>query len=269
MAGEDSMLDGGKIAQWLGREPGHWLHILPTVGSTNDYAKALAQQGAPAGTVVLAEQQTAGRGRMGRSFQSPMGQGIYLSCLLRPRCAAGELMDLTCLVAVAVCDAMESVLGFRPGIKWINDLVWDKRKLAGILTEMSLAPGSGAVRYCVVGIGINCSQKREDFSPELQDMAISLETILGRAIDRERLVAGLLRELEKLENLTPEGRKVAIGRYRRDCVTIGKAVRVIGAGESRPGVALDVDETGALVVDFGGSVERVQSGEVSVRGLCQ
>lgn len=263
----EAILDANAIAGGMGRTPEGWLHVLPTVDSTNDYAKMLALQNAPRGTAVLAEQQTNGRGRMGRSFQSPMGQGIYLSYLLRPRCRAEELMDLTCLVAVAVCQAMEETLDFRPGIKWINDLVWGGRKLAGILTEMSLEPESGLVRYCIVGIGINCSQSRQDFSPELQDIAISLQTILDRPIHRERLVAAVLLALEKLENLTPEERREMMRRYRRDCVTIGKAVRVIRAGESRDGVALDMADDGALVVDFEGTVERVQSGEVSVRGF--
>ena len=263
----EAILDANAIAQWMGRTPEGWLHVLPTVDSTNDYAKMLALQNAPTGTAVLAEQQTKGRGRMGRSFQSPMGQGIYLSYLLRPRCQAEELMDLTCLVAVAVCQAMEETLDFRPGIKWINDLVWGGRKLAGILTEMSLEPESGLVRYCIVGIGINCSQSRQDVPPELQDIAVSLQTILDRPIHRERLVAAVLLALEKLDNLTPEERRAMMRRYRRDCVTIGKAVRVIRAGESRDGVALDMADDGALVVDFEGTVERVQSGEVSVRGF--
>lgn len=260
-------LSSRRVAGWLDREPEDWLHVLTTVDSTNDYAKALAEQGAPAGTVVLAERQTAGRGRLGRTFQSPPGQGIYFSLLLRPQCPVRELMNLTCLVAVAVCEAVEKTLNFRPGIKWINDLVWDGRKLAGILTELSLVPGSDAARYCIVGIGINCAQRREDFDPEIRDMAVSLETILGRPVDRERLVAQMIRELEGMDALTPARRRQIMTRYRQDCVTIGKTVQVQQAGERRQGMALDVDDDGALLVDFGQGVEAVQSGEASVRGM--
>ena len=126
-----------------------------TVDSTNTRAKELAAAGAPHGTVLIADRQTGGRGRLGRSFQSPAGMGIYLSLILRPNCPAAQLMHLTCAVAVSTCDAVEQTLNFRPSIKWINDLVAQRRKLAGILTELSVNPRTGFVDYAVVGIGIN------------------------------------------------------------------------------------------------------------------
>ena len=129
-----------------------------TIDSTNTRAKLLAAQGAPHGTVLLADTQTAGRGRLGRSFQSPGGMGIYMSVLLRPKCRPEKLMHLTCAAAVAACDAVEKVCGLRPGIKWTNDLISGKRKLAGILTELSLSPATGLLDYAVIGIGINCHQ---------------------------------------------------------------------------------------------------------------
>ena len=121
------------------------LIYLDTAASTNDYAKVLAQQGAPHGTAVLAKSQTAGRGRMGRSFLSPEG-GLYLSLILRPKEKAEALMSLTAVLALAACDAVEEVCGLRPGVKWINDLVVNGKKLAGILTELQLTP-DGHVRY--------------------------------------------------------------------------------------------------------------------------
>ena len=114
---------------------GQSLYWFGSIGSTNAYAKTLAAQGAPAGTVVIADRQDAGRGRLGRTFQSPAGSGIYMSVILRPGCAPTALMHLTCAVALAVCDAVEKAFSFRPGIKWINDLVVEGRKLGGILTE--------------------------------------------------------------------------------------------------------------------------------------
>lgn len=267
MSEERRMLNQARLVALMGYAPKDLLHILPVVNSTNDYAKMLAEQGAPAGTVVLAEAQTAGRGRLGRSFQSSPGKGIYLSWLLRPQCPVSALMNLTCLVAVAVCDAMETVLHFCPEIKWINDLVFHGQKLAGILTEMSLEPGSGIVRHCIVGIGINCGQQTMDFSPELRDMAISLQMALGRPIDREELVAEILRQLHRLETFTPEEQQQAMTRYRHNCVTLGKTIQVHQADLCRQGKALDVNEDGSLLVDFGQGVESIHSGEVSVRGM--
>ena len=144
-------------------------YFLPEVDSTNDYLKKLAAEGAPQGTVVLSDHQTGGHGRRGRSFLSPPGVGLYLSILLRPECPPAQLMPLTCASGVAMCDAIEKSAGFRPGIKWTNDIVYEKRKLGGILTELRLSP-KGLVDYAIVGIGINCCQKPQDFPPEIRDV---------------------------------------------------------------------------------------------------
>ncbi len=114
--------------------------VLDEVDSTNTEAKRLALKSAPDGTVVISDHQTGGRGRQGRSFSSPAGQGVYLTVLLRPNCTAQQLGLLTVMAAVAVCDAVEAACGVRPGIKWTNDLVLGGKKLCGILTELSLAP---------------------------------------------------------------------------------------------------------------------------------
>ena len=142
-----------------------------TIASTNTHAKNLAADGAPHGTVLIANHQTGGRGRMGRSFHSPAGSGIYLSVILRPDHLPGELMHLTCAAAVAMCDAVERCCGLRPGIKWTNDLVVGKRKLGGILTELSIDPKTGLVDYAIVGIGINCCHGSYDFPRELEAIA--------------------------------------------------------------------------------------------------
>ena len=141
-------------------------HYFDTIDSTNNFLKRQALLGAPHGTVAVADCQTGGKGRLGRSFQSPGGVGIYLSMLLRPECPAEQLMHLTCAVGTAMCDAVEASAGFRPGIKWTNDLVWEKRKLSGILVEL-LNDTNG--KLCVViGIGVNCCQRPEDFPEELR-----------------------------------------------------------------------------------------------------
>lgn len=244
------------------------IFCYPSVDSTNLRAKELAAAGAPEGTVVIADQQSAGRGRLGRSFHSPAGSGIYLSLILRPEQSPAQLMHLTCAVGVAVCDAIEEVCGLRPGIKWINDLVIDGRKLGGILVELAMDPITGKVAYAIVGIGLNCSQKTGDFPPELSDIATSLRQITGKEPDRPRLAAAMVKHLEIMRRNLEE--KAAImERYRCDCVTLGKEVTVFRGNNARRGTALDIDPDGGLLVRYSdsGTTEIVNSGEVSVRGL--
>lgn len=242
-------------------------HYFPTIGSTNDVLKTLAKQGAPHGTVIAAGHQTNGHGRLGRSFQSPQGLGIYLSILLRPGCTPMELMHLTCAAAVAMCDAVEAAAGFRPGIKWTNDLVHEKRKLGGILTELGLTP-KGTVDYAIIGIGINCRQCREDFAPELRDMAASLSMVTGSPVSPARMAAAMMEALGRMDAGLLTEKEAILRRYRTDCITIGQDISLVRGDEIRYGHAVDVDENGALVVRFpDGSVEAVNSGEVSVRGM--
>ena len=236
-----------------------------TIGSTNDRAKELARAGAPEGTIVLAEAQSAGRGRLGRSFHSPSRDGIYLSLILRPNCPPAKIMHLTCAVGVAACDAIEDVTGFRPGIKWINDLVANGKKLGGILTELSIDSKTGLVDWVVVGIGINCNQS--DFPPELAGIACSLAQITGLAVDRSQLAEMLILQLHQIAPMLLSAQAEIMARYRANCVTIGQDVTVIGS-DSRRAKALDVTDSGALLVDYGdGVAQAVNSGEVSVRGL--
>ena len=171
-----------------------------TIDSTNTKAKQLAAQGAPHGTVLIADSQTVGRGRLGRSFHSPAGKGIYLSVILRPQCHASALMHLTCATGVAMCDAVESACGIRPGIKWTNDLVFGNRKLGGILTELSLDP-TGNAAYAVVGIGINCSQSEADFPEDIRAIATSLQMQTGNTVDRSRVIAAMLVALEEMSRI--------------------------------------------------------------------
>lgn len=238
-----------------------------TIGSTNTSAKQLAAAGAPQGTVLIADSQTGGRGRMGRTFQSPPGAGIYMSVILRPVCRPTELMHLTCAAAVAACDAVEKTVGFRPGIKWINDLVVDGRKLAGILTELSIAPATGLVDYAVVGIGLNCNQQQWDFDPEIRDIACSAAMVSGSTADRCQIAAALIVELKKMSDALLSEKAQIMERYRAGCVTLGTHISVIQGSRIRRGKALDIDRDGALLVDFGnGHTETVNSGEVSIRG---
>ena len=243
-------------------------HWLEETGSTNDDLKALAKQGAPHGTVLIADRQRGGHGRMGRAFHSPGGVGIYFSILLRPQCAPGELMHLTCAAAVAMCEAVEKAASFRPGIKWTNDLVWGKHKLGGILTELGLS-SNGTVDYAIIGIGINCRQREADFPEEIRGIAASLSMVTGTDIDRAGVAAAMMDALSRMDRILLTEKAAILDRYRADCITIGREVSLLRVGEPvRHGRAVDMDDHGALIVQFeDGHREAVNSGEVSVRGM--
>ena len=241
------------------------IHCFDTIDSTNTRAKEMALAGAPHGTVLIADRQTGGRGRMGRCFHSPAGLGVYMSVILRPNCPMEALMHLTCAAAVAACDGVETSAGIRPGIKWTNDLVCGKHKIAGILTELVTA-GS---EYCaIVGIGINCCQNDSDFPPEIRDMAASLAMVTGKEVCREHVAAALISALQEMDAALLSGKDAMLKRYRESCITLGKDIQLLRSGEIRYGHALSVDENGALEVLFpDGHREFVQSGEVSIRGM--
>ena len=242
-------------------------HFFSELDSTNDRLKVMARQGAPHGTVLLADRQTGGHGRMGRTFLSPEGMGVYLSILLRPSCAPADLMHLTCATGVAMCEAVEQAARFRPSIKWTNDLVYGKRKLGGILTELGLNP-KGGVDYAIIGIGINCCQAETDFAPEIRDIAGSLSMAAGREIDRNQVAAAMMDALCRMSGNLLSGKAWLLDQYRKDCITVGQDISLLRGEEVRHGHAVDVDDNGALVVAFpDGSMEAVNSGEVSIRGM--
>lgn len=243
------------------------IQFFDTITSTNDVLKQLALQGAPEGTTLVADCQTGGRGRMGRTFLSPSGVGIYLSVLLRPNCKPTELMHLTCASASAACSAIEQTSGFRPGVKWTNDIVYNKRKLAGILTELGLNQ-DGTTAYAIIGIGFNCNQQLRDFPPAIQDVAGSLKMVTGKETDRALLAAKMIEALYQMNRELISDRAGILARYRQDCITLGQEISLVRGDEIRHGKALDVDENGALVVRYeDGTIEAVNSGEVSVRGM--
>jgi len=193
--------------------------------------------------------------------------GIYMSMLLRPGCPPRELMHLTCAAAVAMCDAVQASAGFRPGIKWTNDLVFGNRKLGGILTELGFTP-DGTVGWAIIGIGINCCQQPGDFPEEIRHMAGSLSMITGNPIDRANLAAAMLDALQVMDAHLLTGKEEILQRYRADCITLDRDVVLVRGEEIRYGHALDIDSEGALLVRFdSGITETVNSGEISVRGM--
>ena len=237
---------------------------LATVDSTNEAIKrALAAGNAPDGLAVIAEEQTAGRGRRGRSFLSAKGKGLYASVLLKPDCAPEDLSMLTAWAAVAVRNAIEETCGVSAGIKWPNDLVVGGKKLCGILTELVTLPETGVI----LGIGINLTQKPEDFGGELAPIATSLAGILGKEPDTAALTAALLRELDRLYRSFPGKRTDYLRAYRENCLTRGEVWLVEGSRRCRA-LATGIGEDFSLVVRYeNGETAAIRSGEVSVRGI--
>lgn len=243
------------------------LRCLEEVDSTNSYLKREALRGAPHKTVAVANKQSAGRGRMSRSFQSPAGKGVYLSVLLRPQVPPEALMGATGMAAVAVCRAVERAAGVRPQIKWTNDLVLSGKKLCGILTELAVEGETGLTQSLVIGAGVNVSHTPEDFSPEVAAMATSLAQE-GCTVRRPALAAAMAEELFRLSDALGGDTGAWVEEYRQSCVNLGKSVRLLWTDKQTEAVAVDVDDQFGLVVRLpDGTVRTVRTGEVSVRGL--
>ena len=247
----------------LGEHPwSRHIQYFDCLDSTNNYAKKLAVGGAPEGTVIIADQQTAGRGRLGRNFSSPPGMGIYLSVILRPDCLPEELMHLTCAAGVAAAEAIGNP---NVGIKWTNDLVMGKRKLGGILTELSVNPRTRRVKWAVVGIGINCCQYTWQFPEEIQDIACSLGMDLQEV---PWLTADLIASLHKMRQELFCKKATIMKQFQQCCITIGQDISILRGDDVRHGKAIGVDENGGLLVAFpDGSRQIIASGEVSIRGM--
>jgi BirA family biotin operon repressor/biotin-[acetyl-CoA-carboxylase] ligase len=243
---------------------GQALHCREELPSTNDRARELADGGAAHGEVVIAESQTAGRGRRGRSWSSPPGQNLYLSVILRPSLPPQRAPELTLVASVAACDACRKA-GVDAGIKWPNDLLVGGRKVAGILTELSAE--SDAVHWVVLGIGVNLNSASDDFPADLRAVASSLSIERGQPVPRALFAAALLSELEQWLDLhAAEGFAPIRDAWRERSVTLGREVRVDGDGGEIAGVAEDIDASGALLVRTSEGLERVVAGDVRLVG---
>ncbi len=233
-----------------------------SIDSTNELAKRLAYHGAPEGTIVVAEEQTGGKGRLERSFFSPKEKGIWFSVILRPQCTPKDAPKFTLMAAVAVARAMER-FNLRAEIKWSNDILYDGRKLVGILTEMSAE--IGCVNYIVVGIGINVNVRREEFPADIREIATSLSEMAGENLNRAEFLRALLEEFDKLYIFS--NFEEIFKLWRQYNITLGKKVTVFSAesGEIFTGTAIDIDAEGALIVETGGERKIVYAGDVSIR----
>lgn len=245
------------------RAPVPRLVVEQTLVSTNLTAKRLAAEGAPHGTLVVADSQTGGRGRRGRSFASPPGTGLYLSMVLRGALPMQSAVRITSAAAVAVCRAVERVCGKRLSIKWVNDLYTGGKKCCGILTEAAADVESGGVDYLVVGIGVNLFAPRDGWPAELADIAAPV-LAPGETVNRCRLAAAIGDELLALYGALPD--TSFLEEYRARNIVPGREILILQNGHSRPAHALDITDDGHLRVRLpDGGEELLSFGEVSIR----
>ena len=237
---------------------GRRIHAYDTTDSTMDVAQRLAAAGEPEGSVVFAEGQGRGRGRMGRTWISPKGKGIYCSVILRPPLQLTEIPKITLMAAVGVARAVETATGLRPEIKWPNDLLIGGKKLCGILTELNAE--LNRVNHVVVGIGMNVNTPAD----KLPAHGTSLLQETGEKVDRLELARQLLTQLDKTyAQFLKEGMEPILEEWRRFAGFLGRRIRVSMEGRVLDGQALDVDPSGALLVRTDtGLVESVSAGEV-------
>lgn len=236
-----------------------------TVDSTNRIAKELAAANAVDGTVVVAEQQFSGKGRLGRSFFSPKSKSILCSIILKPKFLPHEAAKCTLLAAVAVANAMIK-FDLKPSIKWPNDILYNGRKVVGILTEISAEMSK--VNYIIVGIGVNVNIDRDEFPEELRDIAASLCEMKGDRISRIEFFRAMLEEFDKLYIESNEvGFENILNQWRKYNITLGKKIRVLPAGSDNEfsAIAEDIDSEGALIVKTDNGIEKVYAGDVSIR----
>ncbi len=240
---------------------GSSLKYFDEIGSTNVEAKRLAAQGASDGTLVIAESQNAGQGRLDRSFFCPRG-GIWFSVILRPTFFPREAPKSTLMAAVAVTQAMRA-FKLEAGIKWPNDILYQGKKLVGISTEMSA--DIDRINYVVIGIGINAIISQEQFPADLQDRAASMSMFLGN-FDRIGFFQQVLRNLEAVyKEVQSQGFEPILQEWRQLSVTLGEEVNVLGIKETFSGRAVDIAEDGALLIDVGTEIRPVYAGDVSIR----
>ncbi len=234
------------------------------VSSTQDAAKMLASQGAVEGTIIVAEVQTEGRGRIGRRWIS-LPEGIYFSIILRPDIQPTEALKLPLIAGVAVAQAIKEVTNVDPKLKWPNDIFIADRKVGGILTEMSAE--MDRLDWVIVGIGLNVNAPKDSFSDEIQEIATSLQIENGNPVSRVKLLQTLLSNLESLyDEFKKNGFESTRARWKDLSNTIGAEVAVYSGAELIEGQAVDIDSDGALVVQTkDGNLQRIIAGDVSLK----
>lgn len=244
---------------------GRDIRVFQETNSTNDQLDRWARDGAAEGLVVFAESQTAGRGRLGRKWSSPSGLGLWFSVLLRPKLHPQSITCLTLATAAACARAIQQETQVPIRIKWPNDLLIEGRKVAGILTELSAE--MDGVKHVIIGIGVDVNQSPDDFPPDVRRLATSLRIATGQVVDRPRLAAALLRELDFDYRRVLDGKFNEIAEeWERQCSTIGCQVSIEVGGRRLLGVAEAIDSEGALLLRTEhGRLERVIGGDVTLQ----
>jgi len=248
------------------------VEVRDKVTSTNTLLREMAAAGAPAGYVLVAEEQTAGKGRLGRSFHSPANHGVYFSLLLRPGVPASDAAFITPAAAVAVALAIEEVYGARVGIKWVNDLLVDGKKVCGILTETVIGAESGLVESAVLGIGVNVTMPESGYPEDIKAVAAALTDGTGSG-DRCRLIAAILDNTAAASKTGGGSLFYArppawLAEYRARSVDLGQDIYVISGADRRAAKAIGIDDVCGLVVQYeDGETATLNSGEVSIRAI--
>lgn len=242
---------------------GRRIIFLRETGSTNDAAMELAASGEPHGTVVVAERQTHGKGRLGRRWVSPAGRNIYMSVILRPGLRPGEVTLLTLLSSVAACLALRETTGLEARIKWPNDIQAAGRKLGGILLETRAEPD--VISHAVAGIGINVNMPASNFPASIRDIATSVLRETGEKHRRTPIAAAVLNRMsEELGALGKEGRKPLLRKWRELSSTLGKRVRVTEGDAAFTGTAMDIDDEGRLILRLPNRrLRKISSGDLT------
>ena len=266
LGAEPDVLHGDDLRLRLGRAKvvGRDIRVFQETTSTNDLVEKMARDGVEEGIVIFAEKQTRGRGRLGRSWHSPRGLGIYVSILFRPKVAPPAITRLTIAAAASVARAIELVTGLKPEIKWPNDLLLRGRKVAGILTEMNAE--MDRVRHAIVGLGVDVNHESGDFPSELRGVATSLRLEQGRKVSRAELALAILRELDRdyARAMSPRFEELA-DEWESRCTTIGQQVVIRMGPRHLRGCAESLDADGALLLRTEhGHLERVVGGDVTV-----
>lgn len=262
---QPNLIDVLKIKAALETETfGEQIIFKETLPSTQPEAHQLAQQGAPAGTIVICEEQTSGRGRMQREWKSQKGKGIWMSVILRPNVPPYEAPQFTLVAAVAIAKAIEEVADIRPEIKWPNDLLIDGLKITGILTELQADPDR--VNALIMGIGINVNHETDDFPEDIRDIATSLKLQTGNEIDRAKLIARILLHLENYSNMYVESGFQPIKKeWENYSCTIGQRIKVSTINEVFYGKAVAITNDGVLKVQLpDGETRSVYSADIEI-----
>lgn len=242
--------------------------FLEKVDSTNLYAKRIAEKGFCDGTVILADEQLKGKGRLGRTWVSPKDKGIWMSIMLKPNISPSQAAKVTLLTACAVNSAIMQTCGLEAKIKWPNDIVYNGKKLCGILTEMSAELDE--INYLIIGIGINVNLDKADFSEELCSTATSIKIEKGINVSRKSLVKDILSYFETYYKVFLKTGSISqfLTEYREKSAVIGREVSVISSKAQLKGKVLDISDEGQLLIQLeDGTIKEIISGEVSVRGL--